>query len=88
MINLRTTERNFLRIDEIMTLFEVSRRTVFYWVSRRRIPYVRVGRTLRFPVADLRRLTVRRDHPRTHVKVVCTDAQPPTASARALPVSS
>jgi excisionase family DNA binding protein len=88
MIDLLTTDRNYLRLDEIMALFEVSRRTVYYWVSRRRIPYVHVGRTLRFPVADLRRLTVRQQRLRRPVKVLCTDAQPPTRSASSLPVSS
>ena len=31
----------------------VSPKTVYYWVSRREIPYIKVGRHLRFQVAEV-----------------------------------
>lgn len=56
MINLATTERQFLRTDEVCALFHVARRTVYYWRVHGKIPYVRVGGTIVFPVAGVRQL--------------------------------
>lgn len=61
MVDIDATDRTFLRVDEVMTILGVSRRTVYYWVQQGRIPHVHIGRTLRFPIHDLRRLIVRLD---------------------------
>jgi excisionase family DNA binding protein len=61
MVDLDTTDRVFLRVDEVQALFGVSRRTVYNWAAQRKIAFVHIEHTLRFPVAELRRLIV---HPR------------------------
>jgi excisionase family DNA binding protein len=33
---------------ELATLLKVPSKTIYYWVSRKEIPYIRVGRHLRF----------------------------------------
>jgi predicted DNA-binding transcriptional regulator AlpA len=63
MVDLLTTDRVFLRVHEVQALFGVSRRTVYNWAARRKIAYVHIAHTLRFPVAELRHLIV---HPRGH----------------------
>lgn len=55
MVDLNHTDRVFLRVDEVARYYEVSRRTVYNWVTSNKIPYVHVGGSLRFPVAALRR---------------------------------
>jgi excisionase family DNA binding protein len=37
-----------LNIDELARFLGVSRKTIYYWVGRAEIPFVRVGRHLRF----------------------------------------
>lgn len=61
MIDLATTDRCYLRVDEVQQLYGVSRRTIYYWVEAGKIPYVRLNHTLRFPVNALRQLVVHPD---------------------------
>jgi predicted DNA-binding transcriptional regulator AlpA len=85
MIDLTTTDRQFLRVDEVMGLFGVSRRTVYYWAHHRKLACIHIDRTLRFPIADLRRLIVRAARtppkPTDPVKVLRTRAQTSTLGA-------
>ena len=39
---------NLLTLEEIATYLRVPRKTVYHWVSRNEIPYLKVGRHLRF----------------------------------------
>ncbi len=55
MIDLETTERRYLRIDEVMELFGVSRRTIYNWVRRDEIKYKVIDKSTRIEVEDLRR---------------------------------
>jgi excisionase family DNA binding protein len=42
-----------ITIREAAAMLAVSPSTLYGWVSQRRIPFVKVGRALRFSVADL-----------------------------------
>ena len=56
MVDLATTTKNFLRIDEVCELFDVSRRCVYYWIENGKLPSVHIGGSQRIPVEALRKL--------------------------------
>jgi excisionase family DNA binding protein len=39
---------NLLDIKEISELLKVPKQTIYYWVSRNEVPYLKIGRHLRF----------------------------------------
>lgn len=47
-------EKLALRPREVCELLGVSPRTLWAWTKEGRIPHVRIGRTLRYPVEELR----------------------------------
>jgi excisionase family DNA binding protein len=55
MIDLFNTDKRWLNVEEVMELFDVSRRTVYYWIADRRVESLTVGGTIRISVNDLRR---------------------------------
>ncbi len=55
MIDLETTSRQFLRVEEVMELLTVSKRTVYYWVEHHAIEHMKIRGTVRISVKDLRR---------------------------------
>jgi excisionase family DNA binding protein len=54
MIDLDTTDRCYLRVDEVAQQFDVTIRVVYYWVKRGKIPFTRIGGSIRIPVRALR----------------------------------
>lgn len=74
MIDLDTTTKKYLRVDEMMELFDVSRRTVYYWATAGKIPHINLGGGgIRFSVTIVRALVkIRADYdvttPRTRQK--------------------
>ena len=40
--------RRLLNVDELSELTGLSKNTIYCWVSQRRIPYVKLGRSTRF----------------------------------------
>lgn len=40
---------------ELATLLKVPSKTIYYWVSKKEIPYIRVGRHLRFDAEQVLR---------------------------------
>ena len=40
--------RDYVTVAEIANRLRVSRHTIYSWVSQKRIPYLKVGRLLRF----------------------------------------
>jgi excisionase family DNA binding protein len=42
-----------ITVNEVAEYFGVSRRTIYYWMEDRRIPYLRIGRCLRFKLEDI-----------------------------------
>ena len=56
MIDLDTTTKKFLRVDEVCALLEVSRRTCYYWIESGKIPSVHIGGSYRIPVAAFRKM--------------------------------
>lgn len=52
-----------MTLDEVARYLHVSRKTVYYWVGRAEIPFVRVGRHLRFdPGAVMRHFSMKTEH--------------------------
>ncbi len=46
---------SLMTLDEVAIYLRVSRKTIYYWVGRSEIPFIRVGRHLRFdPVMVVR----------------------------------
>ncbi len=68
MIDLATTTKQYLRIDEFVQLFGVSRRTVYNWRRAGRLAFIYVGQGCRIPVEEARRLMARQLDltPQTH----------------------
>lgn len=57
MVDLATTQKQYLNVDEVMEIFGVCRRTVYYWFEKGRVIGVSIGGGgIRISVADLRRL--------------------------------
>ena len=50
---MSSPESCLLTPHEIARHLQVSRKTIYYWVSRSEIPYVKVGRHLRFQLAEV-----------------------------------
>ena len=49
------TESGLLTVQDAAKFLAVSASTLYGWVYLRRIPYVKVGRALRFEVAELQK---------------------------------
>jgi len=45
--------RKLINIDELSTLWSVPKATLYNWVNQRRLPYVKLGRSLRFDLIQL-----------------------------------
>lgn len=45
--------RKLINIDELAALWSVPKVTLYNWVNQGRIPYVKLGRSLRFDVLDI-----------------------------------
>ena len=41
-------EKRFLNVEELAEYLGVKDKTIYSWVNQRKIPYVKVGRLLRF----------------------------------------
>lgn len=46
---------SLLTIGELSQFLKISEATIYYWVSRRQIPYTKFGRHLRFRVEEVLR---------------------------------
>ena len=51
----QTVERRYLNKAEAADSLGISTRTLDSWLSRKLIPYLKIGRTVRFDPEDLRR---------------------------------
>lgn len=57
MIDLSTTDRQYLRIDEFVRLSGSSRRTVYYWIATKKLRAEKpLHRGLVIPVTEARRV--------------------------------
>ena len=53
---------NFLTLKEIAKVLNVPTYTIYYWVGRKEIPFVRVGQHLRFILDDVVSFYVAKTH--------------------------
>lgn len=56
MINLTTTTRVNIRIDEFIAIFHVSRKTVYNWRRLGKLSFIYVGHECRIPIEEARAL--------------------------------
>ena len=42
------SNKDYVSVQELSSLLNVPKGTIYYWVSRNEIPYIRFGRHLRF----------------------------------------
>jgi excisionase family DNA binding protein len=47
------TGRPLLTLNQTAKLLNVSKKTLYYWVSRNEVPYLKIGRHLRFKFNDV-----------------------------------
>ena len=40
--------KNYVGVDELAEFLDISKNTIYSWVWQKRIPYVKVGRLLKF----------------------------------------
>ncbi len=50
------SERRLMTVREAANYLAISASTLYGWVWQRKVPFVKVGRALRFDVADLEKL--------------------------------
>lgn len=65
MTATQTTLQRLIDINELSMLWNVPRATLYNWVNQGRIPYLKIGRCLRFSVEQIADFQNR-----------CTKAQP------------
>jgi excisionase family DNA binding protein len=51
--------RKLIRIEELSALWSVPKSTLYNWVSQGRLPYVKLGRSLRFDVVEIEEFRAR-----------------------------
>lgn len=57
MINLVTTQKTHLTVEETAELLARSRRTIYYWITAGKIDAVHTPYGQRIPVTEIRRIT-------------------------------
>lgn len=83
MIDLATTSKTHVTIEECAEILRKSRRTIYYWIANGKIDASHTPLGQRIPVAELRRLAnYLKDH--TFLQV----AHPAVESVRALSVQA
>ena len=48
MDNEKTCIERLVGLDEMASLLSVSSRTLYYWVTRREVPFTKIGKHIRF----------------------------------------
>ena len=51
---VKFVEKGLLSVDELAAYLGVSRWSVYQWISQRRVPYVKIGRLVRFDKVEIR----------------------------------
>lgn len=52
--DLHTHSAKHVRVGEVVDYFGVCRRTVYYWLEKGSLPYIKVGGVIRIRTDDLR----------------------------------
>jgi len=46
-------DRRFIGIDELAQYVDISQNTLRYWVWRKQIPYLKIGKLLKFDIIEI-----------------------------------
>lgn len=49
---METTKR-FMNVEELAQYLGVSRHTIYWWVATRKVPHSKLGKLVRFDIADV-----------------------------------
>ena len=49
----RRKSRQLITIDDLSRLWSIPKTTLYNWVNQRRLPYVKLGRSLRFDLVEI-----------------------------------
>ena len=52
---VKPVEKGLLSVDELAVYLGVSRWSVYQWINQRRVPYVKIGRLVRFDKVEIKR---------------------------------
>ena len=55
-----------LTLSEMASFLKISKKTLYYWVARREIPYIKMGRHIRFDCREVMRFFRNRSVERGH----------------------
>lgn len=44
---------SFIEIDELVKKLRVPKETIYQWTSRKKIPYYKIGKTLKFEESEI-----------------------------------
>ncbi|MFA5388222.1 MAG: helix-turn-helix domain-containing protein [Candidatus Omnitrophota bacterium] len=52
MVGVKTEmiQKRLLNADELSQMIDINRDTIYHWVSARRIPFVKIGRSTKFDI--------------------------------------
>ena len=53
LATMETTARRLITIAELSALWSVPKATLYNWVNQGRLPYVKLGRSLRFDLVQI-----------------------------------
>ena len=53
MPSMNSTPPSLVGVDELARFLQVPKKTIYYWVSYTNIPYLKVGRYLRFDLGQV-----------------------------------
>ncbi len=48
-----TSIERLVALDEMASILSVSRRTLYYWVTRQEVPFTKIGKHIRFAPAEV-----------------------------------
>ncbi|MFC1621602.1 helix-turn-helix domain-containing protein [Candidatus Omnitrophota bacterium] len=52
----KKTQKRLLNITELSEMIGVKPNTIYHWVSQRKIPYVKIGRSTKFDIEAINKL--------------------------------
>lgn len=81
MIDLKTTTRVNLRLDEFCQLFGVSKRTLYNWRSAGKLTFLYIGHECRIPIDEARAIASGEKKIVTKHRILRQVEQPPATSA-------
>jgi excisionase family DNA binding protein len=52
-VNIRPVDRRYLGVDDFANYLGVPKGTVYFWVCQKKIPYLKIGKLLKFDLKEI-----------------------------------